>query len=662
MPRIFDNIELPLLPALKETLAIAHRADFCVGYFNLRGWRHLAPALEDWQGGNDNCCRLLVGMQKAPADELREYVSILKSEQVMDNKTAAAFRKAMAKEFREQLTLGFQTNEDEAGLRQLARQIREKKLVVRLFLRHTLHAKLYLMYRTDPVNPIMGYMGSSNLTFSGLQKQGELNIDVLDFDAAKKLSRWFDERWNDLRCVDISEELVQIIEESWARTTPIPPYEIYIKIAYHLSQEARAGLTEFRIPPIFGKKLFRYQEEAVKIAARHLHKRGGVLIGDVVGLGKTLIATALAKLFEDNFQLETLILCPKNLVKMWEDYAHRYQLRAKVLSTSKARTILPGLPRYRLVVLDESHNFRNREGKTYRAIREYIEKNDSQCILLTATPYNKTYLDLSGQLRLFIADDRDLGIRPENEIRRVGEVEFANRHQGSPRSMSAFEKSDFADDWRELMRLFLVRRTRSFIMNHYAQTDPDNGRKFLPLDDGTRSYFPVRQPRTVKFEIDPQYAQLYADDVVDILNGLQLPRYGLGNYEAKTPAAPPTSKETQILKDLSRAGKRLMGFCRTNLFKRLESSGIAFLLSVERHLLRNFIFLHAIENGLPVPIGQQGAEMLDTRLFDEDNEDKNTGRFRRRGWRGRTRRTANTNGSSRAANRSRFPTPRFRRV
>jgi hypothetical protein len=70
--------------------------------------------------------------------------------------------------------------------------------------------------------------------------------------------------------------------------------------------------------------------------------------------------------------------------------------------------------------------------------------------------------------------------------------------------------------------------------------------------------------------------------------------------------------------NLSVAGNRLMGFCRTNLFKRLESSGHAFLLSVERHILRNFIYLHAVENGLELPIGTQDAGLLDTRTTDSD--------------------------------------------
>ena len=136
-------------------------------------------------------------------------------------------------------------------------------------------------------------------------------MDVLDQDACQKLAGWFEDRWNDRWCVDISDELATIIEESWARERLIPPHHIYVKIAYHLSQEARAGLTEFRIPRDFGNQLLDFQTAAVKIAAHHLNKRGGVLIGDVVGLGKTLMATALARVFEDDHGLETLIICPR---------------------------------------------------------------------------------------------------------------------------------------------------------------------------------------------------------------------------------------------------------------------------------------------------------------------------------------------------------------
>ncbi len=377
--------------------------------------------------------------------------------------------------------------------------------------------------------------------------------------------------------MDITQDLIRSIDESWAREEPIPPYQIFIKMAYHLAQEARAGLTEFRIPPEFGRRLFDYQVAAVKIAAHHLNKRGGVLIGDVVGLGKTLMATALAKIFQEDHYTETLILCPRNLVKMWEGYVDEYRLLAKVLSLTRAIRELPDLRRYRVVLIDESQNLRNREGKRYRAIQEYIQENESKCILLSATPYNKTYLDLSSQLRLFVSEDQDLGIRPERLLRDLGETEFIRRHQCPVRSIAAFEKSEYADDWRELMRLYMVRRTRSFIQDNYADTDPATKRKYLTFEEWDPILFPRTDPKTIKFKVDEkdpsdQYARLYAPDVVEAINRLKLPRYGLGNYIAATPHKPPTPIEARQLQ-VFRAGKRLMGFCRTNLFKRLESGG-----------------------------------------------------------------------------------------
>jgi hypothetical protein len=462
MPKIYDNIDERLLPDLQTALQLGTHADFCVGYFNLRGWRRLDSSINQWSGGPGAQCRLLVGMQTTQAEELREAFGTGPTDGI-DNAKALRLKRQLAEEFHEQLTLGVPTAEDERGLRRLLAQLRAGQLVAKLFLRFPLHAKLYLAFRPDPINPIMGFLGSSNLTFAGLQGQGELNIDVLDKDAASKLAQWFEARWSDRWCLDITRELIEVIEQSWARETPLPPHHIYLKMAYHLSREAREGLAEFRLPRLFRDKLFGFQEQAVRIAARHLSRRGGVILGDVVGLGKTMMATALVKTFEELEDLETLILCPKNLEKMWQGYRDQYGLRGTVLSTSRVLTELPDLRRYRVVVIDESHNLRNREGKVWKAVRDYVERNDSRCVLLSATPYNKAYGDLAGQLGLFVDPDTDLGLRPEQLVKSLGgELGFSSVHNVPIRSLAAFERSPFADDWRDLMSRYLVRRTRSF--------------------------------------------------------------------------------------------------------------------------------------------------------------------------------------------------------
>lgn len=647
MPKIYDNIEHRLTIGLNEALQPlnrALRADFCVGYFNLRGWKEVADTIENLPGATvqegsgaarkavHRVCRLLVGMQKMPVDILRE--SFWKDDDyMMDQAEAARLKQRLAQEFKDQLIIGTPTNADERALRQLSRQLKDNKLAVKLHVNYPLHAKLYLAYSGDTRIPVMGFLGSSNLTLSGLSKQGELNIDVLEQDAALKLSRWFDDRWNDRWCLDITKELIEVIDNSWATETPVPPYYVYLKIAYHLSQEARSGINEFDVPAIFKQgstQLLPFQSEAVRIAAKKLHKRDGIMIGDVVGLGKTITACALAKLFEENFHYNTLIICPKNLRQMWEHYVLKYEMRAKVISLSMLSKDLPRLQKYnfRQVIIDESHNLRNHQGARYRLLKEFLEQNNGKVILLSATPYNKSYLDLSNQLRLFIADDSDLGISPDIYINSIGgEQVFGERHTETfIRSIKAFEKSEFPDDWRELMRLYLIRRTRSFIKNNYAETDPENGRKYLTFADGSRSYFPDRVPLRVLYEFNPAdpddiYANLYSERIVNSINNLHLPRYGLQQYLMKKPPVKPTANEVSIMNNLSHAGRRLMGFCRTNLFKRLESSGYSFLLSLGRHALRNYLFVYAIQNGLPLPIGKNISQNLDGFLEDSDTDD-----------------------------------------
>ncbi len=561
-------------------------------------------------------------MHRPPEDIIRNMYSA--DEQIVDADYIAHCKLQIASDFRKQLLLGLPTKQDEWTLRRLSAQLKDKKVTVRLYLKEPLHAKLYLAHRPDDyANKVIAIMGSSNLTYSGFTGQGELNAEFTDSDHSEKLSRWFDDRWDERQTLDITQELIKAIDESWASETVIPPYYIYLKTAYHLSQEARSGIKEFALSPVFQHELFDFQQTAVKIAARHLRndKRGGAMIGDVVGLGKTITACAIAKIYETTYASSTLIICPANLQDMWEKYRNKYDLKADIHSMSKPIDV-DSARYYRLIIIDESHNLRNGgNGKRYANIKLLIEHQDSNVLLLTATPYNKNFSDLANQLKLFLSEDQDLGIRPEEYIRSLGgERAFMQKHsEVFIRSIKAFEQSDKVEDWNELMKLFLVRRTRTFIKENYAKTDEADGRKYLLFNDGTRSYFPERIPRALKFktETGDQYTRLYSDDMVAKMEELVLPRYGLVNYisETKLDRATPTDK--QLIENLSRAGNRMMGFCKSTFFKRMDSSGFSFLLTLYRHILRNMVFVYAIENKLLLPIGDENC-LPDEYVEDED--------------------------------------------
>ena len=621
MPLILDNIEFDTERELLATLAASYRLDAAIGYFNLRGWRLLADtvdALPERPEGPK--ARILVGIHEAPAEEMRRLARTRRPEPT-DNRTAARRRGEAVSEYRDQLQIGLPTEGDEAALRALLRQITAGDVQVRVHTAHRLHAKLYLCHRDDTAAPRVGYVGSSNLTVAGLREQGELNVDVVDGDATEKLARWFEDRWGDPFTVDAMPELAESLRESWIAEDQLDPFLVYLKTAYHLSKEAREGLIEYDLPASMQDKLLDFQAAAVKIAARIVMQKGGAMVGDVVGLGKTLVGTAVARLLQEEQGFETLVVCPKNLTDMWESYLHTYEVRGRVESLSMVHKTLPDARRYRLVIIDEAHNLRSDRRRDHGALRSYIADNDSRVLLLTATPYNKELGDLASQLSLFIRPDTDLGLRPERAIAEAGEADFELACGGLTSTLGAFKRSEHLGDWQALMSQYLVRRTRRFVEDNYATKD-EQGRRYLEFGAGRRFYFPKRIAMPAERALtadDPAHA-MASDDTLDSIRDLRLPRYRLGHYidggfEPSDPA------ERRLADDLVNSARgNLAGFTRVTMFKRLSSSGPAFIATLRRHRLRNLVAAHALDNSLPVPVGS-----VDNALWaaeaDKDPED-----------------------------------------
>lgn len=618
MARIFDNIKHDLGSHLQRTLKTYDRVDAAVGYFNLRGWSMFDTLVREKAATNpgEPIMRVLIGMvmtgpQQETLDQLQNGIDGT-PDQDADANQARARKAELLEQLRLQLMRGIPTNADRATLQSLRELLSTRAVEMKVFTRRPLHGKTYICHRDDIDNPITGFVGSSNLTIPGLTRNLELNVDVVDVHGAADLATWFEDRWTDRFSRPVTAEILDLLDESWARRQPRRPYDVFMKVCYDLSRDVREGLAEYSIPNTISAQLLDYQATAVQALGRRIITRGGTMLGDVVGLGKTLTAIAVALMLREEHGYLPLIICPKNLVHMWEEHLDAYDLSGRVVPYSRAHTILPELRRFPFVIVDEAHTLRNDTRRDYRAIQDYIHANESKVLLLTATPYNIRFRDVANQLGLYIDDDDDLAISPAAAL--AADPQLYDKVDGKITTMAAFRRSEEPEDWKRLMSEHLIRRTRSFIKANYAHTDA-TGAQYLEFADGQRFSFPTRTARPVNHSFGPEdpAAVMASSATLGTLQQLRLPRYQLGSY--LRPGTDRTPEERRFIDNLSRGRGNVAGFVRTTFYKRLSSCGYSFTLSVQRHIARNELFLYAIDHDLPLPTGT----ISDTSFAEDDD-------------------------------------------
>ena len=634
MPNIFDNItdDTRLGLALRESLKDFDAVDVATGYIDLRGWSSFADILDTKDapaaGARRPTARVLVGMV-APSDSQQILESLQEEVQppsygadIHDREKALARRDQLVKHLRNQLMRGLATTQGQETLQTLKRQLQDGAVEMKVFTEKPLHGKTYLFHAPAKKHGSRwAYVGSSNLTGAGLNRNLELNIDVQDSDATKKLAVWFDDRWDDPFSLTITAEIIDLITQSWADDQQPSPFEVYLKVCYSLSQDARDGMG-YVLPASMSTLLLDYQESAVRTLARRIVRRGGTMLGDVVGLGKTLTAVATALMLQSAEDYSTLVLCPKNLQQMWQEHFEAYDINGRVVPYSMVDKVLPELKRFNLVICDESHNLRNNGTVAYDAIHQYIRTNGSKVLLLTATPYNLAFQDVANQIGLYLDDDEDLGIVPTAALQ--ADPNLVTKVDSKINTLAAFRRSEEADDWKRLMSDHLVRRTRSFIKRTAKKESvlQPNGqyadREFLQFATGEKFFFPTRVARPLSHDFsDTDPAKLMEDDTtLDAVRALTLPRYRLAEYD--NPKAPHSATDKSYLDDIRAGRGNVSGFVRIGLFKRLSSSGHAFILSLQRQRARNELFIYAIDSKLAIPLGTFTDKQI--AISDEDVE------------------------------------------
>jgi len=627
MTRIIDNNDLVLSEVLSQVLPGATRLDACVGYFNIRGYDQIAPHIDAMRstpvlGNAESPVRILLGMALAGDAQLQaEFDAVARDNLGLagDRGTALQVAKRQVAKIAEQLIWGAPTAAHRSALQALLQDLKRGTVTVKIFTERPLHAKLYLARTLDPLNPGRAVVGSSNFTPSGLARQGELNLEETDHQKVKELGDWFEDHWTNPFTCDVSKALVEVIENSWAVEPQPSPYHLHLKMAFEVSRDARSGKS-VSIPEEIENILGPWQQDAIKIATRIVRARGLTVIGDVVGLGKTLVGLGVAASLGD----KVLILCPPNLKDMWEWHLQEYGVSGKVLGISDPlKRVLPDLRAYKTVLIDEAHNLRHTSRQIWPVVRDYISENNSRLILMTATMFNADVLDIAGQLSLKLSEDEDLGIQPEKHIESLSQESlqsFKQKHSYRLSTLAAFMDSKDADDWRRLLSLYLVRRTRAYLLDRYSLEDA-NGNKYFEFADGRTFRFPKANRTPIEYPGGPDDPcdQLASLSNFQILDGMTYARYQLGKYLASSTLAL-TGAEKDLIDDLQRATAS-SGFIRTTILKRLASSPKAFFITVEKMLLRTHLLRWAMENGKDLPIGDLLDKYYGQSDDDEINED-----------------------------------------
>ena len=400
---------------LKQVIRHSETLDFLVGYFYFSGWQVLYETLKERvDKGVDLRIRVLIGMELGEvAGRLVEIENQGRDRQALVAGMAGSLVTALGnadtdnREFEEQAE--FFVDLMKKGMLELKKT------------RDPVHAKLYIFHldrdgRELMDRPGLFITGSSNLTAAGLQRRVEFNVELKDYGFDDAVG-FFEELWD--TGVEIEEgEIRSLIE----RRTGVTPFEAYVKVllTYAEMMEAKKLVPAVeRLLKLKGYRQYTYQMDAVNQGLNILEQYGGVVIADVVGLGKSVIAAMIAK----NLGMKGLVLAPPGLIgekngsSGWWKYVRDFDLRGwEVESLGKLEQALDFVqnnPDFRVVIVDEAHRFRNQDTQSYELLSAVCKGR--LVILLTATPFNNSPADIFSLLKLFSVPGRS-GLAIDDDI------------------------------------------------------------------------------------------------------------------------------------------------------------------------------------------------------------------------------------------------------
>jgi len=540
--------------------------DVLVGYFRSSGFYQLYPSLKDVEK-----IRILVGLN---IDKVT-YQVLKQSKDGQQDIFASTKRveEGFEKDVTEEVENAPDTKSVEDGLRKFMEYIQSKKLEIRVYPEHPIHAKVYILRKPEGHEDYGKVItGSSNFSQAGLVDNIEFNVELKDKpDVAFALQK-FEELW--AKGVDVSEKYIDTVKTKTWVNDEITPYELYLKFLYEYFREKINYDQEMFADLPKGYLDLEYQKEAVADALLKLREHNGVFLSDVVGLGKTYISTLIAKKLGG----QTLVICPPVLKEYWENTLREFGVVAKVESHGKLEEILSkGVDLYDQVIIDEAHRFRNEITQSFETLHQICA--GKKVILVTATPLNNRPRDIASQMFLF---------QKKNNSTIPNHKNLKSFFDGLEKKLDpkltkeeylqvVKENSEIIRD--EILKYVMVRRTRGEVEKFYKEDMERQGLRFPK----------VKEPIRLYYAFDDNLDSLFTD-TLSIIKKISYARYEPANY-LKTQAL---TEDLQIQKV---GQENVRGFMKGLLVKRLESSFYAFRQTLERFINSYNKFIEMFDKG-----------------------------------------------------------------
>lgn len=570
--------------------------DAVVGFLRASGYFSLRPFLD-----NIGKVRVLIGI------DVDKYIAKAAQQGKLFFGAEEEVKEEYLRKIRTDIETSNYRKDIEDGMYLMVQDLLDKKLELRAHPSKKIHAKIYVLYpdNFNQYSQSMAITGSSNLSGNGLgitqDKQYEFNVKLDRYDDVKFAKDEFEQLWKESEgCEITSEDIKAAIDRTYLKGD-VPPYDLYIKMLmeYYADRVLETDSADpFDMPEGYTK--YDYQMDAVIEGYQKLIRYDGFFLSDVVGLGKTIVATMIAKKFliENGYEhTKILVVYPPAVEQNWKSTFKDFGIDkyAKFITNGSLSKVLDeedynywNAEEYDLILVDEAHKFRSHTTSAFEQLQEIckmprleagnIPGYKKKVMLISATPMNNSPADIYTEILLF-QDPRHCTIDGVSNLTAFFSPlikEFKRLRKNNNTSIEDFKR--LAEKVRDrIIKPLTVRRTRTDIESIPRYNKDVNG-------------FPkVEHPIENQYELNEHLANLFEQAIQILDKQLTYARYQAIAY-LKPEVANGLYDNAELI------SRSLAGIRKNGLVKRLESSFYAFQVSIENFHQANQNMIDMFDN------------------------------------------------------------------